>query len=95
VTLSLLWEEYKSEYPEGYQYTQFCSYFHKFEQSLKLSLRQEHKAGEKVFVDYAGTTVDIVDLETGEARSAQIFVGVLGASSYMYAEATWSQGLSD
>lgn len=58
-------------------------------------LRQEHRAGEKLFVDYAGQTVPVVDPETGEVREAQVFVGVLSASNYTYAEATWSQGLPD
>jgi transposase len=58
-------------------------------------MRQSHQAGDKVFVDYAGQTVDIIDARTGEIRAAQIFVGVLGASNYTFAEATWSQKLPD
>ena len=58
-------------------------------------MRQEHRAGEKMFVDYAGQTVPVVDRETGELREAQIFVAVLGASNYTYAEATWTQTLPD
>lgn len=95
VTLSLLWEEYKQEHPEGYQYTQYCEHYKRWKESLTVSMRQNHKAGEKVFVDYAGSTFDIVNSETGEVREAQMFVGVLGASSYTFVEATWSQGLSD
>ena len=95
VTLALLWEEYKGENPEGYQYSQFCEHYRRWKNTLSVSLRQEHKAGEKLFVDYAGSSVGIVNPATGEVREAQIFVGVLGASSYTYVEATWSQVLSD
>lgn len=95
VTLALLWSEYKEENPEGYQYSQFCEHYRRWKDKLSVSLRGEHKAGEKVFVDYAGSTVGIVDPSTGEVREAQIFVGVLGASSYTYVEATWSQTLPD
>ena len=95
VTLALLWSEYKESHPEGYQYSQFCEHFGRWRQKLSVSMRQEHKAGEKVFIDYAGRTVDIVDPKTGEVREAQVFVGVLGASSYTYVEATWSQTLPD
>ena len=59
------------------------------------SMRQVHKAGEKLFIDYCGPTMDIVDPDSGEIRTAQIFVATMGASSYTYAEATWSQGLED
>jgi transposase len=95
VTLALLWEEYKSVYPDGYQYSQFCELYRRFSGKLKLWMRQEHRAGEKLFVDYAGDTVDVVNPKTGEIRAAQIFVAVLGASNYSYCEATWSQSLPD
>jgi transposase len=95
VTLSLLWQEYKEDHPEGYQYSQFCEHFSRWREKLTVSMRQEHKAGEKAFIDYAGTTVDIIDRKTGEVHASQIFVGVLGASSYTYVEATWSQSLPD
>ena len=95
VTLALLWSEYKEDNPEGYQYSQFCEHYKRWRQKLSVSLRQEHKAGEKAFVDYAGSTIDIIDSETGEVRAAQIFVGVLGVSSYTYVETTWSQSLPD
>ena len=64
-------------------------------QTLDVVMRQEHRAGEKMFVDYAGQTVPVVDRETGEERQAQVFVAVLGASSYTFAEATWTQTLPD
>ena len=95
VTLALLWEEYKEEHPEGYSYSQFCVHYRRWRETLSVTMRQEHKAGEKVFVDYAGSTVDIISPTTGEVRSAQIFVGVQGASNYTFVEATWSQSLSD
>lgn len=93
VTLQLLWQEYKEADPSGYQYTQFCDYYRKFVKKLDLSLRQIHKAGERLFVDYAGQTVPVTDPLTGEIRPAQIFVAVLGASNYTYAEAAFSQDL--
>jgi transposase len=96
VTLQLLWEEYKAEHREdGYQYSRFCELYGEWRGRLSLSMRQTHKAGEKLFVDYCGQTVPIQDPSTGELRKAQIFVAVLGASNYTYAEATWSQSLSD
>ena len=95
VTLQLLWYEHKTAYPDAHQYSQFCTLFRKWKGSLDRVLRQEHRAGEKVFVDYAGQTVPIIDRTTGEERRAQIFVGVLGASSYTFAEATWTQDLAD
>jgi len=93
VTLQLLWQEYKEKHPDGYQYSQFCELYRQWAKKLDLSLRQDHKAGEKVFVDYAGQTVPVVDPTTGEVRAAQVFVAVLGASNYTYAEAVWSQDL--
>lgn len=95
VTLALLWQEYKAHHPAGFQYSRFCDRYREWQGSLKLSMRQIHKAGEKLFVDYAGATVPVVDRHTGEVREAQIFVAVLGASSYTYAEATWTQTLPD
>jgi transposase len=95
VTLQLLWLEYKATHPEGYQYSRFCALYNAWKDTLDPVLRQEHKAGEKTFVDYAGQTVPVVDAETGEIREAQIFVGVLGASNYTFAEATWTQTLPD
>ena len=93
VTLQLLWFEYKERYPEGYQYTQFCEYYHRWKKSLDISLRQEHRAGEKMFLDFCGKTIPIIDPFTGESTEAQIFVAVLGASNYTYVEALPSQSL--
>jgi len=95
VTLVLLWQEYKQEYPDGYQYTQFCEHYRRWKSQLDTTLRQEHKAGEKLFVDYCGQTVAVTDRITGETKEAQIFVAALGASNYTYAEATWTQQLPD
>jgi transposase len=95
VTLQLLWEEYTEDHPEGYRYSQFCELYRRWRGTVDLSMRQVHRAGEKCFVDYAGPTVDVINPRTGEVREAQIFVAVLGASNYTYAEATWTQGLED
>ena len=93
VTLSLLWVEYRRDHPEGYGYSQFCHRFREWKKLLNPPMRQKHKAGEKLFVDYAGQTVPVVDPETGEIQEAQIFVATLGASNYTYAEAQWAQNL--
>ena len=93
VTLRLLWLEYREVHPDGYGYSQFCQLYSDWTGHLKPSLRLTHKAGEKCFVDYAGPTIPVVDPDTGEVREASIFVGVLGASSYTYAEAHFSQTL--
>jgi len=95
VTLMLLWQEYRATHPQGYAYSWFCEHYRAWVGRLDLVMRQEHRAGEKLFVDYAGPTVPIIDRHTGELRPASIFVGVLGASNYTYAEATWSQELPD
>lgn len=95
VTRQLLWEEYRAEQPAGYSYTQFCFHYQEWKSRLKLVMRQTHRAGEKLFVDYCGPTVSVVNAVTGESKEAQIFVAVLGASNYTYAEATWTQGLAD
>ncbi len=95
VTLSLLWHEYKTSNPDGYQYSWFCHQYADWLGKIDVVMRQEHRAGEKLFVDYAGQTMEVVDQLSGETKTAQIFVAVLGASNYTFAEATWSQGLPD
>ena len=95
VTLALLWQEYREGHPEGYGYSRFCELYRLYEGRLDVPLRQEHKAGERLFVDYAGQCVEIRDREGGESRAAQIFVAALGASQLTFAEATWSQTLPD
>lgn len=95
VTLALLWEEYKANHPDGLQYSQFCEHYRRFVKGVDLVMRQHHRAGERLFVDYAGQSVPIVERKTGEIRDAQIFIATLGASSFTYAEATWTQTLPD
>lgn len=95
VTLQLLWDEYREIHPDGYAYSRFCDLFRQFEQRLTPTMRQDHVAGDKVFVDYSGRKVPIVDRDTGTVREAELFIGVLGASTYTYAEASWSQALPD
>ncbi|MEN9480680.1 MAG: hypothetical protein RLZZ298_2075 [Pseudomonadota bacterium] len=95
VTLDLLWQEYKGEHPDGFQYSSFCDHYRVWAGRLSLSLRQTHAPGEKLFIDYAGPTVPVTDPMTGEIRQAAIFVAVLGASNYTYCDATWSQTLPD
>jgi transposase len=91
----VLWEEYRAGHPEGYGYSRFCDLYREFEARLSPVMRQEHRAGDKVFVDYSGKKLAICDPATGAVREAEIFVAVLGASSFTYAEATWSQTLPD
>jgi transposase len=95
VNMMILWEEYRRAHPEGYGYSRFCDLFRGFERRLTPVMRQHHVAGDKVFVDYSGKRIGIVDPATGEIREAEIFVAVLGASNLTYAEATWTQKLPD
>jgi len=94
VTLQLLWSEYKERFPDGYQYSQFCERYRQWAKKADLSLRQTHTAGEKGFIDYAGLTIKIVDSETGELTPGHLFVAVLGASNYTYAEVHPTQDLA-
>ena len=95
VTLMLLWQEYKQNHPDGLQYSRFCELYSKWSEHLDPVMRQEHRAGEKMFVDYAGMTIAVYDKALDRQKEAQIFVAVLGASGYTYAEATWTQTLPD
>lgn len=111
VTLDLLWQEYKADHPDGYRYSWFCEHYRQWAGKLSgcgdlahsVSMRQTHTPGEKLFVDYAGQTIPVIDGATGEIRQAQldvatsriVFVAVLGTSNYTYAEATWTQQLPD
>jgi len=95
VTLQLVWEEYRAAHPDGYGRSWFCELYRAWECRLSPTMRQPHVAGEKLFVDYAGTTIDIVDAATGEVHACQLFVAALGASSLTYAEATFTQTLPD
>jgi len=94
VTLQLLWDEYKQQHrDDGYQYSQFCELFRRYKGQLDVVLRQDYRAGEKAFVDYSGDGIAMVDPGTGEVSEAALFVAVLGASNYTYAEAFESQQL--
>jgi transposase len=94
-TLLLLWQEYKAITPAVLQYSQFCQAYRQWAGQLDLVMRQSHRAGETLFVDYAGQTMPVVNALTGEVRAAAICIAVLGASNYPFAEATWSQSLPD
>jgi transposase len=94
LTLDLLWREYKEQYPEGYQYSQFCELYRQWRKKLDYSMRQDHRGGEKLFVDY-GEGLRIVDPQSGEPIKTELFVAVWGASNYTYAEATLTQQLPD
>jgi transposase len=96
VTLLILWDEYIATSPGGYSCSRFCELYRAFEKTLSVTMRQTHAAGERLFVDYAGDGVAVVvDRLTGEIRMAQIFVAVLGTSSFTFAKATWTQALPD
>lgn len=95
VTLALLWEEYRAGAPDGYGYSRFCDLYVEWRRGITATMRQTHAAGEKLFVDFAGDTVPVFDALTGEARACKIFVAVLGASNYTYAEARLSEALPE
>jgi transposase len=95
VTLELLWQEYREQHANGYGYSRFCDLNREWQKRLSPTMRQTHIAGEKMFVDYSGTKLQVMDSTTGEVLTAELFVGVLGASSLTYAEATWTQSLPD
>ena len=93
VTLQTLWIEYKTQNPDGYQYSRFCDLYKAWRGTVEVVMHQTYRAGEKMFVDYAGMSVDVIERSTGEVKKAQVFVAVLGASNFAYAEATWTQSL--
>jgi transposase len=95
VTLELLHLEYLERHPDGYRYTRFCDLYRDWLGRRRLSMRQVHRAGEKCFVDYAGQKPRCIDPTTGEVIEAELFVAVLGASNYTYAEATRTQQVPD
>lgn len=95
VTLQLLWQEYREAHPDGYGYSRYCERYRAWAKRLDVTMRFEHKAGEKLFVDYAGPTMEVVNPQTGEVLEAHVFVAAQGASNYTYAEATWSEDLPD
>ena len=95
VTLLLLWQEYLAEQPAGYSYTRFCELHKIWRRTVSATMRQTHLAGERLFVDWAGDTIGVIDPATGEEHRARIFVAALGASNYTYAEARWTETLPD
>jgi transposase len=95
VTLMMLWEEYRVEVPNGHGYARYCQLYGEWRKRLTPTMRQTHVAGEKLFVDWAGDTVPIFDLTTGEVQAAHLFVAALGASSYVYSEGRWTETLPD
>ena len=95
VTLALLWEEYRAAHPDGFGYSWFCEHYDAFKSRLRPTMRQSHAAGEKVFVDFAGDAIDVVDPTTGEVRPMKLFVAVMGASNYIFAQARLSEQIAD
>jgi len=95
VTLLLLWEEYRAAHADGYGYSRFCDLYRAWRGSISPTMRQAHRPAEKLFVDFAGDTIPVFGAAAGMERQAHIFVAVLGASNYTYAEARWSEGLAD
>ena len=93
VTLQLLWMEYKKQNPQGYQYSRYCELYQQWKKTIDPVLRQPYKAGEKMFVDYGGLTMTVLDKAAGEKPPAYVFVAVLGASNYTYIEASLSLDL--
>lgn len=95
VTLYLLWEEYQKEQPEGYSYSQYCYHFDQWRKHQKASLHIEHKAGDKMYVDFTGSKQKAIDPKTGEVTEYEVFVAVLGCSQYAYIEAVATQTKAD
>ncbi len=95
MTLQLLWLEYREAPPDGYQYTRFCDRYREWRGRLNVVLRQVYRAGEKTFVDYAGSTVEVTDRQTGEIREAKVFVGVLASSNHTFVDVTRTRSLPD
>jgi len=95
VTRMLLWEEYRAAHPAGFAYTWFCTHYEAWKGRVRPTMRQTHVGGEKVFVDFAGDTIDVIAPGTGEAHPMKLFVAAMGASNYTYAEAVASEGLED
>ncbi|MFN0061502.1 MAG: IS21 family transposase [Myxococcaceae bacterium] len=93
VTKQLLWQEYLEAHPGGYHYSRFCDRYRRWQKTVGLTMRQHHRAGEKLFVDFSGDGIDVIDSETGEVRKAKLFVAVLGASNLTYVEPVWSEDL--
>ena len=95
VTLMILWEEHRAECTDGHGYSRFCELYSEWRKRLSPTMRQTHVAGDKLFVDWAGDTISVIDPMTGEVHEAHLFVAALGASSYTYADARWTETLPD
>lgn len=95
MTLALLWDEYRGRHSDGYGYSAFCEHCRRWTGRLSPVMRQRHVAGERMFVDYAGMTLEVIDPTINAARPAVIFIAVMGASNMTFAEASWSQALPD
>ena len=95
MTRRQLWLEYRESASTGFEYSQFGARYRQWRKTQDVVLRFEHAPGDKLFVDYAGLTMSVIEATTGEARVAQIFVAALGHSGYTYAEVTWTQGAAD
>jgi len=95
VSLMILWEEHRAECVDGHGYSHFCELYSQWRKRLSPTMRQTHLAGDKLFVDWAGDTIPVIDPMTGEVHEVHLFVAALGASSYTYAEARWTETLSD
>ena len=95
VTKLTLWTEYKIKHPNGYNYTQFCHYYNQWIKSNEVTMHFEHKAGDKMFVDFTGKKLYITDRHTGERQELEVFVAILGASQLTYVEAVGSQKIED
>jgi len=95
VTLDLLWQEYKAQHPDGCGYSWFCKAYQEWAQRLPVTMRQTHVPGQKLFVDYSGKKLGIINPDTGEIREAELFVAALGVSGFTFAELTWTQQLPD
>lgn len=95
VTKNMMWNEYLKKHPDGFMSSQFCEYFNRWNKRTNPVMHINHKAGDKMYIDYAGKTLELVDRQTGEITQMQFFVAILGASQYTYAEATHNQGKED
>lgn len=93
VTKMLLWQEYREQHPDGYQYSQFCEHYNRWADSLHVTMRQRHRAGEKAFVDFSGDGIDIINPKTGECQTAKLFIAVLGASNFTFVDPVLNEKL--
>ncbi len=95
VTRLILWQEYKNKHPDGVMYSRFCDQYHQYIKKSDGYMPTSHKAGEKLFIDYAGKKLHIIDKQTGEIKTVEVFVATLGASQYTYLEASFTQQIPD